>query len=307
MRKINPLHPGDTVALAATARKVSPEEITPAVKLLESWGLRVLLPEGLFAEDHQFAGNDLHRAKILQSLLDDPQIKAIFCVRGGYGTVRILDLLDFTRFTQSPKWLVGYSDVTALHSHINKKTSLPTLHAVMPINITEQASSDSRAITTLRKCLFDATLCYHFVNEMPEKNRVGECCAPIVGGNLSVLYSLLGSESDVDTDGKILFIEDLDEYLYHIDRMMVALRRAGKLAGLKGLIVGAFSDMHDNAVPFGRSANQIILEAVADYAYPVALNCPVGHIGLQNTALPLGVEVEMKVAENEIDILANWN
>ena len=297
------LHPGDLVALTATARKVSPVEIEPAVRLFELWGLRVLVPNGLYEEDNQFAGNDDHRAAMMQSLIDNDDVRAIFCVRGGYGTVRIVDKIDFSRLVTNPKWVVGYSDVTVLHSHIGCNLGVPTLHATMPLNIPADACSVQYPATeSLRQMLFEGKLHYEFEYDGDVSNRTGTCYAPLVGGNLSVLYSLLGSESDIDTEGKILLIEDLDEYLYHIDRMMMALKRAGKLCGLRGLLVGAMSDMHDNAVPFGRSAEQIVLDAVADYNYPVAFHCPFGHIGTENRALPLGVEVDVKVTENNITI-----
>ncbi|MBP5328107.1 MAG: LD-carboxypeptidase [Bacteroidales bacterium] len=300
------LHEGDSVALVATARKVSPVEVEPAVKLFESWGLRVIVPEGLYAADCQFAGSDRHRAAMLQELIDNHDIKAVFCVRGGYGTVRIIDSLDFASLDSFPKWIVGYSDVTALHSHMATHCSIPSLHATMPVNIpTDAVSKEYPAISSLHDFLFYGGLEYHFpvgTSSLPVCGRVGECRAPVVGGNLSVLYSLLGSDSDVDTDGKILLIEDLDEYLYHVDRMMMALKRAKKLDSLKGLIVGAFTDMHDNAVPFGRDAYRIVLDAVAEYDYPVAVGCPFGHIGMENLPLPLNAEVGLVVSENEISI-----
>lgn len=300
------LHEGDRVALVATARKVSPADVEPAVRLFESWGLQVVVPEGLFASDCQFAGNDSHRAAMLQKLIDDNEVRAIFCARGGYGTVRIIDMLDFTALKSCPKWIVGYSDVTALHSHMASHCSVPSLHATMPVNIPGDAiDRDYPALHTLHDFMFNGKLDYHFpvdANSKTAFGRVGYCHAPVVGGNLSVLYSLLGSDSDVDTDGKILLIEDLDEYLYHIDRMMMALKRAKKLEKLKGLIVGAFTDMHDNTIPFGRDAYSIILDTVADYDYPVAMGCPFGHIGMENLSLPLNVDVVFNVTEEGISI-----
>lgn len=295
---------GDKVAIVATARKVSAKEMEPALRLFESWGLEVLLPEGLYAASDQMAGSDEHRATLLQRQLDDPEIKAIFCARGGYGTVRIVDRLDMRRFVECPKWVVGYSDITVLHSHIARHCGIPTLHATMPINIPEDEGLWNRqAMASMRTVLFDGKVDYEFRNDaIGVANREGCCRARIVGGNLSVLYSLLGSSSDVDTEGTILMIEDLDEYLYHIDRMMMALKRAGKLAHLKGLLVGAMSDMHDNAIPFGRNAEQIVADAVAGYDYPVAFGCRFGHIGVDNCALPLGVEADVTVARDGVSI-----
>ncbi len=198
---------------------------------------------------------------------------------------------------------MGYSDVTVLHSHIGRHCGIPTLHATMPLNVPADACRTAYPATeSLRRMLFEGKAHYEFVNEGVVANRQGCCTAPVVGGNLSVLYSLLGSASDIDTEGRILLLEDLDEYLYHIDRMMMALRRAGKLQGLRGLLVGAMSDMHDNAVPFGRTAEEIVRDAVADYGYPVAFNCLFGHIGTENRALPLGVETKVRVASDSVAI-----
>lgn len=291
------------MAIAAPARKVTESEIEPAVRLLQSWGLEVEIPDGLYSVENQFAGDDAHRAGLMQSLLDDTSIRAIFCARGGYGTVRIVDRLDFSRFCESPKWIVGYSDITVLHSHIARNCAVPTMHATMPIDIpADESQWPSPSVESLRWALFEGHGHYEFANSSDAANRAGCCCGEVVGGNLSILYSLLASPSDVDTDGKILLIEDLDEYLYHIDRMMMALKRAGKLQGLRGLLVGAMSNMHDNAVPFGRTAEEIVRDAVADYGYPVAFNCLFGHIGTENRALPLGVETKVRVASDSVAI-----
>ena len=297
MEMIPYLMSGDRVALAAPARSVTPEEMAPAIAELSSWGLEVVVPEGLYAQDGQMAGSDEHRAALMQSLLDDPSIRAIFCCRGGYGTVRIVDHLDFSGFCAAPKWIVGYSDITVLHSHIHRHCCLPTMHAIMPINFCEVPT---RATGSLHDALFGSELAYKF-NASP-LNRQGEADAPIVGGNLSILYSLLGSRSQIDTRGKILFIEDLDEYLYHIDRMMQALRRSGMLDGLAGLIVGGLTDMHDNTVPFGRTAEQIVREVVEPYDYPVAFNAPFGHLGGENCALRLGFPAHLTVGDNDSSI-----
>ncbi|MCR4658974.1 MAG: LD-carboxypeptidase [Bacteroidales bacterium] len=291
-----PLRAGDRVALAATARKVSPDEIAPFVQLLEGQGYDVLLPDGLFASDNQMAGTDEHRAAFLQSLLDDGSVRAIFCARGGYGTVRIVDRLDFNRFMQSPKWIVGYSDATVLHSCLNR-LGCCSLHATMPIDITTQADFASMAATSMLDALAgrntDCTV------EPHNLNRPGYAEAEVVGGNLSILYSLSGTPTAPDTRGKILLIEDLDEYLYHIDRMMLNLRRSGALSEIKGLIVGGMTDMHDNTVPFGLTAEEIVLRAVADYNYPVLFGAPYGHIKTANRAIVLGKKIALKVAKTE--------
>ena len=286
------LRAGDRVALAAPARAVSPEEMAPAIATLEAWGLQVVAPDGLYKRDGQLAGNDSHRTALMQSLLDDPNIAAILCVRGGYGTVRIIDRLDFTRFAQHPKWIVGYSDITVLHSHIHATLGLPTLHATMPFNFPTDGSPCA-ATESLRQALFGTP--QEIVWDSHPLDRQGSAQGMAVGGNLSILYSLLGSRSQMDTRGKILLIEDLDEYLYHIDRMMQALKRAGMLEGLAGLVVGGLNDMHDNTIPWGHEAEEIVAEAVADYDYPVAFNAPIGHIGTANQAITLGVPLTLTI------------
>ena len=272
MKRPRYLQPGDRVAIVAPARKISHTEMDAAVNLLRSWQLEVVLPDHLFDSDHQFAGSDATRAETLQQQLDDPDIGAIFCARGGYGTVRIIDQLDFTRFCQKPKWIVGYSDITVLHSHIHSLLGLPTLHATMPVNF---GAEPSPATESLRRFLFGMNRDQVDYTWEPNRlNRSGKAHAPVVGGNLSILYSMLGSRSQIDTHGKILLVEDLDEYLYHIDRMMQALRRASMLDGLAGLIVGGMTDMHDNTVPFGHTAEEIVADAVAGFDYPVAFGAP---------------------------------
>ena len=293
MKRLEPLQRGDTVTIVAPARKVSEAELRPAIEELESWGLDVKLPKGIYGEENQFAGSDEERRDMIQWALDEEEIKAVFCARGGYGTVRVIDRLDFRGLAENPKWIVGYSDVTVIHSHVNRQSLCPTLHATMPINVPEKGEErDCPSLRSLKKMLFEGHGEYE--TEAHTLNRPGEAKAEVVGGNLSILYSLLGSPSDVDTEGKILLIEDLDEYLYHIDRMMQNLKRNGKLRGLKGLIVGGLTDMHDNTVPYGKTAEEIVAEAVAEYGYPVCYNAPFGHIGTENRALLLGGEMEMK-------------
>jgi muramoyltetrapeptide carboxypeptidase len=286
------LRTGDRVALAAPARAVSPEEMAPAIRTLQAWGLEVVVPDGLYERHNQLAGSDIHRAALLQGLLDDPSTKAILCARGGYGTVRIIDKLDFSRFALQPKWIVGYSDATVLHSHVQATLGLPTLHATMPINFPANGSP-CPATESLRQALFGEPQA--IVWDSHPMDRQGAAEGVATGGNLSILYSLLGSRSQIDTHGKILFIEDLDEYLYHIDRMMQALRRAGMLDGLAALVVGGLTDMHDNTTPWGHTAEEIVMEAVADKHYPVAFGAPIGHLGPANRALQLGTKLRLAV------------
>ena len=285
------------MALAAPARAVSPKEMAPAIAMLESWGLQVIVSKGLYEQEGQLAGSDRHRAAFLQELLDAPDIKAIFCCRGGYGTVRIIDRLDFKRFAEHPKWIVGYSDITVLHSHIHSTLGLPTLHATMPINM---HGEETPATQTMHDFLFSQK--HNYVDyewEPSEMNRKGAANAPVVGGNLSILYSLCGSCSQIDTRGKILLIEDLDEYLYHIDRMMQGLKRAGMLTELAGLMVGGMTNMHDNTVPFGRTAMQIVADTVREYDYPVLFGAPFGHLDDNNLAIPLGIKCTLEASNSK--------
>ncbi|MDV7186721.1 LD-carboxypeptidase [Lutibacter sp. TH_r2] len=285
------LQKNDTVAILSTARKITLNEIQPAIDLLKNWGLQVQIGKTIGLEENQFAGSDEERANDFQQMLDNPKIKAIWCARGGYGTVRIIDTLDFTEFKKHPKWIIGYSDVTVLHSHIHN-LGFQTLHATMPLDVSKNTNE---ALSTLKKSLFGETISYQI--ESSKENKFGNCSGELVGGNLSMFYSLLGSESSINTNDKILFIEDLDEYLYHIDRMLMNLKGNGYFENLKGLIVGGMTDMHDNAIPFGKSAKEIILDAVSKYDFPVVFDFPAGHLK-DNRALVLGRNIELEVREN---------
>jgi muramoyltetrapeptide carboxypeptidase len=281
------LKKGDTIAIIATARKVSKEEIQPAVAFFESYGLSVLLGKNLFQSNNQYAGNDLQRTEDLQWALNDKNSKAIIIARGGYGSVRLIENIDFTEFKKHPKWLVGYSDVTVLHNAIHN-IGVATLHATMPLNFSKNKEATKSMIDGL----------FGNLNEIQAEenysNVSGIAKGQLIGGNLSLLYSLSGTQFDIDTTDKILFIEDLDEYLYHIDRMMMQLKLSGKLKKLKGLIVGGMTDMKDNAIPFGKFPEEIILDAVKEYNYPVCFDFPAGHID-KNLALYFGKEVELNV------------
>lgn len=298
MIKIPPfLKSGDRVIILASARKISKQELSDTISLLESKGLKVCLGESINAEENQFAGSDELRAKDLQRAIDDKQIKAIFFARGGYGSVRIIDKVDFSPLENNPKWLIGYSDVTAILNHVYFKHSVASLHAIMPINIKKEIF-DSSAIESMLNLLFGKEFSFTTPCDFVQKDC--KVKGKIIGGNLSVLYSLLGSESFGETEDLILLIEDLDEYLYHIDRMMQALKRAGKLKNLKALVVGAMTQMHDNTIPFGKTAYQIIEEAVKQYDYPKIFGASIGHIEERNNAVIIGGEMEIKVKENTI-------
>lgn len=286
------LQKGDTVGILATARKIDLAALQPGIKLLESWGLHVVIGKTIGKEQNQLAGADWQRATDFQEMLDNPKIKAIWAAKGGYGTVRMVDRIDFTNFKKKPKWIVGFSDVTVLHSHINNM-NIGTLHAIMAASA---KTASPEAIESFRKALFGEKLEYHIPYH--DFNKNGKASGELVGGNLSVLYSIQGSKSAVDMKGKILFIEDLDEYLYHIDRMMMNLKRNGSLDGVKGIIIGGMTSMNDNDIPWGKDALEIIQDIVKDYKIPVAYNFPAGHIK-DNRALILGKTVTLEVNEKE--------
>lgn len=296
------LKPNDTVAICSSARKISCEEIAFAVHMMQNRGYRVMMGKTIGADCNQFAGDDDLRAADVQSFIDDKEIKAIFFARGGYGSVRILDKLDLTPLRDNPKWFVGYSDVTALLFHIYYGVSLASLHATMPVNITPE-SANMPCAEAMLDILEGKPLCFDGESEICSADMETE--GEIIGGNLSVMYSLLGSNSFGDTDGKILFIEDLDEYLYHIDRMMQALKRAGKLSGLKALVVGSMSQMHDNAIPFGFSAYEIIASAVAEYDYPKFFGLKIGHQAGKNYPVIVGGQVRISQKNGKITLWQN--
>ncbi len=290
------LHKGDKVGIVAPARKIYINEIEASIKVFERWGLQVELGKNLFKQHRQFAGTDEERAEDLQYMMDNPEIKAIFCARGGYGSVKTLKLLDFSTFLKNPKWLVGYSDITALHAHLNQNLGVKSIHGTMPFNFPKDAS-ENEAVRTLKKALFGESNSYEISGH--DFNRFGTAEGELIGGNLSVLYSIAGTRYDIETKGKILVLEDLDEYLYHIDRMMMNLKYSGKLDDLKALIVGGMTDMNDNQVPFGKTAYEIIRDAVEEYNYPVCYNFPVGHIE-NNFALILGNKAHLHITNEKV-------
>lgn len=289
------LKKGDTVALVATARKNIEDNLQPAISWLKNWGLEVVIGKTIGLDKNQLAGTDEERAADFQTQLDNPNIKAIWCVRGGYGTVRMIDLLDFTKFKQNPKWIVGFSDVTVLHSHLNN-LGFASIHGIMPLS----SKATEEAKESLRKALFGVPL--EYTVPCDTMNRYGSAKGELVGGNLSILFSLLGSPSAVNCDDKILFIEDLDEYLYHIDRMMMNLKRNGCLESLKGIIVGGMTKMHDNEIPWGMNALEIIDDVTKKYNIPIIYNFPAGHIA-DNHALIFGKQVTLEANDLESKVV----
>jgi muramoyltetrapeptide carboxypeptidase len=289
------LKKGDKVAITCPAKKL-PIPMTDAVNLLTDWGLEVVLGDTVTASYNQFAGDDELRAADMQRFINDDSIMAIFAARGGYGTIRMVDKVDFSPLVKKPKWLVGFSDITLLHAHIISNYNLPCIHGQMPLNIPD---ASAYSLETLRKALFGEDLSYQL--PLNPLNRNGNAHGVLIGGNLSLLVAISGSVSDMDYSGKILFLEDVGEYLYAIDRMLRCLKRAGKLQNLAGLIIGGFTDMKDNDIPFGQTIPQIIMDVVAEYNYPVCFDFPGGHVS-NNCSLVLGKAVNLSVQPQQVNI-----
>ena len=295
---------GDSVAIVAPSGilKNREKEINQAKELLKSWGLNVVIGEHVFKKDNHFAGTDDQRAEDFQKALDDPSIKAIWCARGGYGTVRMIDKIDFTKFKENPKWVIGYSDITAIHNQLNIEGS-ESIHAMMCTSLTDDLKDIEDTVETFRCALFGQPLSYTI--EGSKHNKTGNASGPLVGGNLTLLHTMLGSKTSIDTSGKILFIEEIGEYKYHIDRMLQSLKRAGYFKNCKGLIVGNMSNMRKNTTPWGASVEQLILDVVAEYDFPVLFNFPAGHED-DNRALILGRTIELKASkESSLVTFAN--
>ncbi|MGQ2983525.1 S66 peptidase family protein [Flavobacterium sp.] len=288
--KIPPyLKKGDTIGILATARKVDMAPLDAGIKLMEKWGLHVVIGKTIGLDNDQLAGADWQRATDLQQMMDNPAIKAIWCAKGGYGTVRLIERLDFTNFKKKPKWFIGFSDATVLHSHINN-FDIATLHGMVAISV---GRATPEAIESFRKALFGEKLSYTLPAH--KFNKPGKVTGELVGGNLSVLYSIIGSPSEADPKGKIIFIEDLDEYLYHIDRMMMNLKRNDYFKNVKGIIIGGMTKMRDNDIPWGHDALEIIQDITKEYNIPICFNFPAGHIQ-DNRALVFGKQVTLDVS-----------
>lgn len=288
------MKPGDTVALISTARKINQADIEFGIETLKNWGLNVTVGQTIGSEHNQFAGSDEQRLEDLQQQLDDPNVKAIICARGGYGTLRIVDNIDFRKFIKRPKWICGFSDITTLHNHLLQVYNVASLHCAMPLTFEKNTKESLEA---MRNALFGKRLNYSFSSH--PLNRPGLMRGIVCGGNLSLLYALSNSVSDIDTADKILFIEDIDEYLYHIDRMMWQMKRAGKLENLAGLVVGHFTDMKDNEIAYGKTAYEIIAEAVSEYDFPVYFGFPAGHEN-DNRPIVIGSEVQINTIDDQV-------
>ncbi|HEY4063499.1 MAG TPA: LD-carboxypeptidase [Puia sp.] len=291
------LHPGDTIGIVCPAGYMPREKAQTCIDTLQSWGYHVRTGPTLGSDsENYFSGTDDERLADLQQLLDDPSINAILCGRGGYGIGRIIDRIDFSMFKKAPKWIIGFSDITLLHTHVLTHYDIATLHAPMA-----GAFNDGGAATIYIQSLKTA------LTGTPAKyecaphpfNRPGTATGALAGGNLSLLAHGVGTSSDLDTKGKILFMEDIGEYLYNIDRMLYQLRRSGKLDRLAGLVIGAFSDLKDTQRPFGASVEEIIREVIKEYDYPVCFHFPIGH-DKENLALKTGVEHRLVVDAGQV-------
>ncbi len=300
---IRPSHlaKGDTVAIVAPSGVLNhrEREINQAKALLEQWGLNVVLGAHVFSKDNHFAGTDKQRAEDLQNAMDNPKIKAIWAARGGYGTVRILDKLDYSKFKDNPKWLIGYSDITALHNQLHNK-GFESLHAMMPTSLTKDTSEIQKTIASFKTALFGNPLVYTI--ESSKYNKTGTATGPLVGGNLTMLHSMLGSKTSIDTSEKILFIEDIGEYKYHIDRMLQSLKRAGYFTNCKALIVGGMTKLKKNTTSWGSPIEQLVLDALTDYNFPIAFHMPSGH-DKDNRALILGRQINLTVGTTQTTIV----
>ena len=287
------LKKGDKIAIVCPAKKL-PKSIDFGIGILKGWGLEVVIGKTVNGSYHQFSGTDAERTADVQQFLDDPSIKAVIAARGGYGTIRIIDELDFTIFNENPKWLIGFSDITILLSHALAKLDVQSIHGQMPYTFED---STPEALESLRKALFGEDLSYEYQSDFTGKQGIAE--GVLIGGNLSLLIAVEGSESAMDYTDKILFLEDVGEHEYSIDRMMRLLKRAGKLAQLKGLIIGAFNEIAEESIPFGQTPEEIIWDLVKEYNYPVCFNFPSGHID-DNRAMIIGKRASLSVNHNNI-------
>jgi len=296
------LKPGDTIGITSPAGFITVDEIQPAIKKMEEWGYKVKVGNTIGKRDFTFGGTDEERLLDLQQMLDDNNIKAIMSARGGYGAVRIIDKIDFSKYVLKPKWIIGFSDITVLHSHINRHYNIATLHSKMcnsfpsDWNLAEEMQKNT--IESIRECLGGKKMEYIVVPN--SNNKTGNAAGQLVGGNLKTLESLAGSSSDLITKDKILFVEDTGEYFYSIDRMFWNLKRTGKLSHLKGLIIGGFKVKPDDAgEEFGKTLEQIVLEKIKEYNYPVCFDFPVGH-QKNNYALKCGITHNLQVNEKNV-------
>ena len=299
------LKPGDIIGITSPAGTITVEEIQPAALVMKSWGYEIKTGNSIGKKDFTFGGTDEERLQDLQQMLDDPHVKAIMCARGGYGSIRIVDRLDWTKFKQKPKWLIGFSDITVLHNHIHTNCQVASIHSKMtnsfPDDWNKAEPIQIETIISIQDALSGKQMKYSAVPN--PQNKTGLAEGVLIGGNLKTIETLAGSSSDIKTDGKILFVEDTGEYLYSIDRMFWNLKRTGKLKALKALIVGGFKAKEDDpGEEFGRTLQDIVLEKLKSYQYPVCFDFPVGH-QRANFALKCGVKHRLSVMTDTVDLV----
>ena len=293
------LKPGDTIGIVCPAGAMPVEKVSECIRVLnEEWGFLTRVGSTIGKQFNYFSGTDEERLNDFQQLLDDDEIKAILCARGGYGMTRIIDKINFKKFKKNPKWIIGFSDITILHSHLYSNFYISSIHAPMA-GAFNNSEYKNEFVQSLRKVLSGDKIKYN--PEPHEFNRKGEAIGELVGGNLALLVHLAGTESDIKTRGRILFLEDVGEYLYNIDRMMYQLKRSGKLSKLAGLIIGGFTEMKDTTQPFGQTAYEIIRDVVAEYDYPVCFGFPVSH-EKENYALKIGIGYKLKVGKSKVTL-----
>lgn len=290
------LKQGDTIGMICPSGFMPLEKAQKCIDTLQQWGFKIKVGKTVGNQSNYFSGTDDERLNDLQQMLDDENVKAIFCARGGYGLSRIIDDINFNKFIQNPKWIIGYSDITLLHAHIYSNCNIASLHAPMAAAFNEMETSEAY-IQSIYNCLTGVHQTYTITSTA--LNRNGICNGELVGGNLALLAHIIGTKSDINTQYKILFIEDVGEYKYNIDRMLMQLKRAGKLDALAGLIVGKFAEIKDTTIRFGQTVEEIILDIVKEYNYPVCFDFPVGHVK-ENYALKVGVEYGLSVLKEQV-------
>jgi muramoyltetrapeptide carboxypeptidase len=293
------LQKGDTIGIVCPAGFMAMEKVQTCIAVLKEWGYNIKVGRTVGSDSlTYFSGTDEERLTDLQQMLDDDEVKAVLCARGGYGTGRIIDQIDFKKFKKQPKWIVGYSDITVLHSHLYTNYYISSLHAPMAGAFNDEGFKNEYVLS-LKNALEGKKLKYSC--PVHEFNRKGEAIGELVGGNLALLAHLVGTDSDIKTRGRILFIEDIGEYLYNVDRMLHQLKRSGKLSRLAGLIIGGFTDIKDMERPFGKTAYEIIHEIISEYDYPVCFGFPVSHTN-ENYALKIGAGYKLKVTKSKVSL-----
>lgn len=293
------LKKGDTIGIVCPAGFMPFEKMQQCIQTLQRWGFGVVEGKTVHSRFNYFSGTDEERLQDLQQMMDDENVKAILCARGGYGLSRIIDAVNFTRFKKNPKWIIGFSDVTVLHAHLNKKIKVASLHAPMASAFN---NGENFFVQSLHKALTGKKANYNCA--VHALNKIGKCTGELVGGNLSIIAHLIGSSSEIDTNNKILFLEDVGEYLYNIDRMLIQLKRTKKMENLCGLVIGGFTEMKDTTISFGKNVYEIIYDVIKDYNYPVCFNFPVSHTE-KNYALKIGMNYQLSVTKNKVYLKEN--